>query len=667
VHARERDRARNLLRAGGTSPHILAVNGSGGIGKSAFAIELAHSLVDDFPDGQLFAELHGNALGKEPTDVGRVLTRFLRSLGYDTAPGTDAEEIIAHFRSVTADRRILIVLDDARDVTQIRPLLPNGPGCAVIATSRRVLSSLRGAEHLELRLLDKAKARNLFRTGVAHPFTRDDEQALGGVLDRCAGLPLALCIAAARFNAAEPGSLHSILDSLSDRAVGLAGFDDGEHSLAATVAGSLKAVASEAGGPEAVELFTMLALHPGPAVPVEIAAALVDRPGAAVRHQGELLHRYRLVEQRRTGRFAMHDLVRLFATAEAKKLDRAVRASAERRMRASYLAAAAHTLRLFREQLHKPVGRNRLDFVPDLPAPPIAFTSVGESEEWLTDQLPAIAELARTADGQDAVFAGLLFILLKPPLSGRSGLASELLMIGTAAADLGESSEEPWGVYLYHDLAEMQMKLGDNPAAARSLDKAERSARRHGRLAEAVGVKTTRVRALQRLGEIDTALKLADEAINEARQRGLKDIAARGGAYRSYLLELNGDHAAAVEQSEQLVAYAEDPDMGLTGFKIAGFLISHTFRLVRAGRPAEGMAFAERADALMVGDGHQGTDNYAEILWGKAEAHHALGNTAAADELWRKAGDIMLSTCHITQAEYDGIIAGHRPVIDPAG
>jgi DNA-binding SARP family transcriptional activator len=667
VHTHERDRALNLLRTtGGASPTIFAVNGPGGIGKSAFTIELAHSLADDFPDGQLFAELHGNTLGKEPADVGRVLSRFLRSLGYDSDPGTDVEESIVHFRSVTADRRILIVLDDVREVTQIRPLLPNGPGCAVITTSRRALSSLRGAEHLELPLLDEVSARNLFRTGVAHPFTPGDEQALEGVLSRCAGLPLALCIVAARFNAAQPGSLPAILDSLTDRGVGLAGFDDGEHSLAATVAGSLKALASAAGGPEAVELFTMLALHPGPAVPVEIAAALVDRPVPAVRHQGELLHRYRLVEQHRTGHFTMHDLVRLFATAEAGRLDPAARDAAEQRMRSAYLAAAVHTYRLYREHMHKPVGRNRLDFVPDLPAPPFDFASLKDADEWFIDELPALADLALAAGESDPRFPGLLFVFLRPPLGDRAGMTSELLMIVSAASALTESVDEPWGVYLHHDLAEMQIALGDDLAAARSLDRAERSARKHGRFAEAVGVKATQVRTLRRLGDLDRALDLADEAIGEARELGLDDIAARAGAYRSYVLELRGEHDAAVEQSAQLVAYTDDPTAGITARKRSAYLINYAFRLVHAGRAVEGLAAAELASTLLADQAYDGTYVYAETLWGQAEAHQALGNDTTADALWKRAAELMLAKNYINPVQYDEILAGRRPVVDPA-
>ncbi|MFC8798438.1 BTAD domain-containing putative transcriptional regulator [Promicromonospora sp. NPDC057138] len=668
VHSRERARALSLLSASDrSSPTVVALNGSGGIGKSALAIDLAHSVKDRYPDGQLFADLRGNVPGHEPLDTGRVVRHFLRSLGYREEPQQDTESDAAHFRSVTADLRVLIVLDDARDAAQVRPLLPNGPGCAVIVTSRQALSSMQGAEHLELPLLDPSAARALFRSGVDHPFAPQDEQVLDGVLDRCGGLPLALCIAAARFNAAEPGSLPEILESLSDEALSLVGFDDGENSLAASLTGSLQALSATPLGSEAVELFTLMALHPGPSVSVEIAAALLDKPVPVVRHLGELLRRYRLVEQHRTGRLTMHDLVRSFAIGEAAKLDRAVTTEATRRMRLAYLAAAAQAYQQFRDNFHKPVGRNRLDFVPDLPATPVHFASPREADEWVIDHLSILDELVRTTDEADKWFPGLLFILLRPPVSTRAGLISELTLIALSAAALLETADEPWAVYLYNDLAELQLATGENAAAIESLDKAEASARAHGRFAEAVGVLATRVRALQGLGELDQALALANEVIDEAKQRGLIDVAARAGAYRSYVLDLLGQHVAAIDQSAQLVAYAEKETEGVTPIRRSAFLINHAFRLVHGGRAAEGLAMAEGARAISVEHGFDSSYNYAEILWGMAEAHQVLGHASTAENLWHEAARLLLANGRIHQTQYEQILAGQRPPIDPAG
>jgi hypothetical protein len=160
VHPREHDRAWGVLTASGaTTCPVVSVNGPGGIGKSAFAVHLAHHVEDRYPDGQLFADLHGNVPGHDPVDADRVVRRFLRALGHGGDQWQDTEDATAQFRSVTAGLRVLIVLDDVRDVAQVRPLLPGGSRCAVIVTSRHTLPSLRGAEHVALSLLDRPAAR----------------------------------------------------------------------------------------------------------------------------------------------------------------------------------------------------------------------------------------------------------------------------------------------------------------------------------------------------------------------------------------------------------------------------------------------------------------------------------------------------------------------------
>ena len=668
LHPLERRRAREAMAVlDPTSPAFVAVSGPGGIGKSAFALELAHGLKRCYPDGQLFVDLHGNAPGREPLDAEQVLRRFLRALGVGGEQWTDVEEAAAHFRSLTADRRMLIVFDDVRDVAQIRPLLPSGHSCGVIVTSRRALPSLRGARHIELPYLDAESSQALFRAGTGHRFTPEDNAALGGVVELCGGLPLALCIAAARFNVAEPGSLPQILASLSDASLGLSGFDDGENSLAASLRGSLTALAATPDGAEAADLFTRLALHPGPAVPVEIAASLVDKPVPTARRLADLLCRYRLVERDRFGDLTMHDLVRVFARAEAAKLDRSEADAARGRMHSAYLSIAVQAYRFYRENVGRPVGRNRLEFTAGIPDPPIAFASSQEVDEWLIARLPAITELVRTA-GEDArPFPGLLFVLMGPSLRVRAGLTSDLALIGEAASKASWIDSEPWSVYFHHDVAAMQSWLGAHEVAIGSLVSAERAALEHGRTAEAVAVTATRVRVLQRSGREDEALELADRTITEARRHGLDDVAERVGAFRSYLLDLRGEHAAAIEQSAELAALAEDETADVAPLRRAMHLVNHAFRLIHGGRPAEGLTYAEAAQAIAAKEGFEKSETYAETLWGQAEARMALGDAAAADGLWREAAELMLAGRQIDQAQFDEIMAGRRPRIDPAG
>lgn len=362
----------------------------------------------------------------------------------------------------------------------------------------------------------------------------------------------------------------------------------------------------------------------------------------------------------------MHDLVRLFAVNETMSLDRVVTTAVTGRMWNAYLGIAAYAYECFRDYVQKAKGRNCLDFLPERPVSPIDFASSQEVDEWLIAHLPVLTELVRTVGEADRQSPGLLYMLMGPPVRTRLGMAEELAKIGTAASEAFGDDDAPWAVYLHHDTASMNSRLGDHDSAIVGLGKAERSARRNGRVAEAIGVKGTLVRVLKRSGKMDEALELADAAIAEARERDFPDIAERIGAFRSHLLDLRGEHEAAIEQSAELAAVAEDETADIEPLRRAMHLINHTFRLVHGGRAAEGLEAAAKARAILTEQGFDRSYTYAEILCGQAEAHEALGRTAEADALWKHAAELMLEGGRIHRAQYEAILAGDRPAIDPA-
>lgn len=193
---------------------ISAVAGMGGIGKTALAVHVAHRLRDRFPDGQLYASLQGAA---SPLRPGEVLARWLPDLGDRDAaiPAAEAGRA-ARYRSLLAGRKVLIVLDDARDAAQVQPLLPGSSGCAVIVTSRHVLAGLAGAAQMSLDALGPDEARDLFTAIIGAPRAAAEPEATAAVLACCAGLPLAVRIAAARL-ASRPGwSVAHLAARLSD-------------------------------------------------------------------------------------------------------------------------------------------------------------------------------------------------------------------------------------------------------------------------------------------------------------------------------------------------------------------------------------------------------------------------------------------------------------------
>ncbi len=196
---------------------ISTIHGTGGVGKSALTLHVAHRLADRFPDGQLYVDLHGVTEGLSPVAPGEVLCRFLTALGVErTAVPDNVDEAASMFRSLVADRRLLVVLDNAANVEQVRPLLPAGEGCAALITSREILATLEGATHMYLGVLFHDQATALLKQMVGAERVEAEPEAVDALIQMCGGLPLALRIIGARL-AARPGwTLRSFTDRLAD-------------------------------------------------------------------------------------------------------------------------------------------------------------------------------------------------------------------------------------------------------------------------------------------------------------------------------------------------------------------------------------------------------------------------------------------------------------------
>jgi tetratricopeptide (TPR) repeat protein len=289
------DRADDLAGLVG-GPGVYAIVGIGGIGKTWLAVHWAHANRHRFPDGQLFVDLRG--FSPDQPMVPTVAVRgFLDSLGaVDIPPDPHAQ--VALYRSLTSDKRLLVVLDNAADAAQVESLLPGGPSCTVLVTSRRQLTSLitrHGAQHLRLGLLRADEAHDLLVARLGHARVASDPAAVLRILEHCTGLPLALAIVAGRAEVSPEMPLARIADEL-----GQLDDEDPTTSLPAVVSWSLRALTETQ-----LRVLGLLAAAPGPDISPATVASL-----AGSTSELPALERFSLLERDSTGRYRMHDLIR---------------------------------------------------------------------------------------------------------------------------------------------------------------------------------------------------------------------------------------------------------------------------------------------------------------------------------------------------------------------
>jgi tetratricopeptide (TPR) repeat protein/transcriptional regulator with XRE-family HTH domain len=357
---------------------ISAIGGTAGVGKTALALQWAHRVAGRFPDGQLYVNLRGYGPG-EPMTAGEALAGFLRALG---VPGLDipaqTEQRAARYRSLLSGRRVLIIVDNACEAGQVRPLLPAAPDCVTLVTSRDTLAGLvarDGAQRVDLDLLPVADAVGLLRALIG---SRVDAApgAAAELAARCSRLPLALRVAAEIAALYPDRALADLAGELEDQQQRLDVLDAGQDEDTA-----VRAVFSwsyrhlEAGTARA---FRLAGLHPGPDLDRYAAAALLGTTAARADRLLDALARGYLVQPTRPGRYAMHDLLRGYARELAGRHDgEQERHQALTRLFDYYLNAAATAMAVLR-----PAERTALDAMAQVGAP-AAMNSLGTALTWL--------------------------------------------------------------------------------------------------------------------------------------------------------------------------------------------------------------------------------------------------------------------------------------------
>ncbi|MET9924387.1 MULTISPECIES: BTAD domain-containing putative transcriptional regulator [unclassified Streptomyces] len=404
--ARELKLLRDGLTGDGYALPLAVLHGMPGIGKTALAVHAAHRLADAYPAGQLYVDLHGFS-GRRPVDPAEALAFLLHAAGTTGRLPETLDGRAAEWREWTARNRVLVVLDNARDAAQVRPLLPGSAGCLAIVTSRNRLSGLDGASSLLVDALPDQEAAALFTRIAGTARTSRDPDALKLLVDACGRHPLATTLLAGRFRHRRIWDLRHLLERLAQSSDPLDELD--EEVFVSAFRFSYAELA-----PGTRRLLRLLALHPGPDVTAAAATALSGSGTGAgaedVRRSIEELLDSHLLAEPVLGRYQLHDLTRAFAlrmcTAEEPE---SARAEAVGRLLGYYLTSA--------HRAHRLTHPRRRALEPEQRSPYAAeFGDAQEAAAWLDAGRANLLAAARTAAAEDPDHAALFPHALAPSL-----------------------------------------------------------------------------------------------------------------------------------------------------------------------------------------------------------------------------------------------------------
>jgi len=296
---------------------VTAIGGTAGVGKTTLAVHAAYQLLDEFPDGHLYADLRGYTAGQDPAEPGEVLQVFLRRLGVSAEDvPAELEERSGLLRQVLADRRVLMILDNARTEAQVRPLLPGAGESLALVTSRSVLPGLEVNERISLDTLAPDEAAAMLAQVIGQARTAAEQRAVAEVARLCGRLPLALRIAGQLLAAHPAWPVAKVAKLLADERDRLTQLGAGDLQVRTAFEVSYLQLPSED-----ARLFRLLGLHPGPDFTPGEAAALAGTEDEAAGLVLDRLAGAHLVTEDAAGEYSMHDLLRLYARATCLEID----------------------------------------------------------------------------------------------------------------------------------------------------------------------------------------------------------------------------------------------------------------------------------------------------------------------------------------------------------
>ena len=614
------------------STPIASVEGMGGIGKTTLAVHFAHEIADRFPGGQVYLNLRGYGPG-EPVEPSAALEAMLTALGVpcEAIPG-DLDGRAASWRTHTAGRRLLVVLDNANRTEQVSPLLP-GPGCLVLVTSRwqlRALVATHGARRIALEELGDEDAVALLASTIGFDRVARDPAAAGRFVRHCGGLPLAIRILAVRAAQFPDLALDEFVGSLDSDLLGSFDLADGEG----TNIRSVFSYSYQALQPSEARLLRLLGLHTGVDFTATAAAAVAGLDVTATRPMLETLAAAHLLAQPRPGRYQFHDLIRAYAASQVDS--DAEREAALDRMLGWYLASSLNASRRMRPERYY-----RLLELDDLEGG-LSFSEYHEALDWFGEEsgnLIAAVHLARRR-GRDDVCWKLAW-LLQSYFVTRSRLDDWRSVFAVALEAARASGHRPGEAGILSGLgvvngvarqyAESRRYLEQVLAIQRELGAREGEARAQYNLAMAA----------HNLEDCAWAYEHGKQALEIVRELGL-------GHFEASVLRALGDICTSMGDHEQALRLADAAlaILGADGRPVDTRFTQHTrgLALIGLGRLEEGIACIRDSVEMFFTMGEQ--YEAADVLAQLGTIHLRHGDAAQARECWLRSVRLLTELGH---------------------
>ncbi len=618
---------------------IVVIGGTPGIGKTALAVHWAHRVTRQFPDGQLYVNLRGFDPSGPPVSTTQALRGFLDALSVPaTRIPAGAEEQASLYRSLLAGKRMLIVLDNARDEQQVRPLIPGEPGCRAVVTSRNELTGLvasHGAHCLTLDVLAEGEARDLLARRLGTERLAAEPDSVAEVIGYCARLPLALAIAAARAAAGPRLSVAGLASELRDsqRLLDALHLTDATMSVRGVFAWSFSALSTDA-----ARLFRLLGVGPGPDISVAAATSLSGYPADRARELLGELTRACLLTEHVPGRFTCHDLLRTYAAElSLREESPASRHSALHRLLDHYLHSAYGAAMLL-NSVRRPIA---------LPPPqpgvaPEIFAGYDPALAWLETERTVLAgAVGRAQEHHFDRYAWQLPWTLSDYFSYR-GHWTEWRAVQQIAVPAAARSGDLSGqaVALRH-LGQAEASLGDNDEARRHM---EQSIPFYGAIEDNVGLAASHLdcaRVCTFQGQFADAVGHARQGLEFARAAGEPNGIATALNGVGWCLGQNGEYEQALTHCEEALAWHRE----------LGNSYGQTTALDSIGYAHQHLGNHEQAIPCF----HAAIEGFVKLgdRWLQAntlthlgDAQFAAGDRASAAEAWRQALVIMEELQH---------------------